>query len=93
MPQSSVTKIYLKIVYLNLHSNFPGVNELTQSQWFLKNLGPEKIIQVALPGQSYVCNLARGSVGGKQPNAFTHTNKHGTNNIMIIKSFFVVYHI
>ena len=29
MPQPSVTKIYLKITYLKLHSNFPGANELT----------------------------------------------------------------
>ena len=28
MPQASVTKINLKIAYLNFHSNFPGANEL-----------------------------------------------------------------
>ena len=28
MPQPSITKIHLKIAYLNFHSNFPGVNEL-----------------------------------------------------------------
>ena len=31
MPQPSVTKICLKITYLNLHLNFPGANELTAS--------------------------------------------------------------
>ena len=28
MPQSSITKICLKIIYLKFHSNFPGANEL-----------------------------------------------------------------
>ena len=28
MPQPSITKIRLKITYLNFHSNFPGANEL-----------------------------------------------------------------
>ena len=28
MPQSSITKIYLKITCLKFHSNFPGANEL-----------------------------------------------------------------
>ena len=33
MPQPPVTKIHLKITYLNLHSNFPGANELRWSVW------------------------------------------------------------
>ena len=28
IPQPSITKIHLKITYLNFHSNFPGANEL-----------------------------------------------------------------
>ena len=28
MPQPSITKICLKIIYLKFHSNFPGANEL-----------------------------------------------------------------
>ena len=30
MPQPSITKIHLKITYLEFHSNFPRANELTQ---------------------------------------------------------------
>ena len=30
MPQPSITKIRLKIKYLNFHSNLPGANELTE---------------------------------------------------------------
>ena len=33
MPQPAITKIYLKMTYLKLHSNFPGADEL--SQWFM----------------------------------------------------------
>ena len=30
MPQSSITKICLKIIFLKFHSNFPGANELNK---------------------------------------------------------------
>ena len=33
MPQPLVTKIHLKITYLNIHSSFPGVSELTCWGW------------------------------------------------------------
>ena len=37
MPQPSVTKIRLKITYLNFHSNFPGANELNNHQTWHKD--------------------------------------------------------
>ena len=37
MPQSSITKICLKITCLKFHSNFPGANELIHSHWAPKH--------------------------------------------------------
>ena len=36
MPQSSITKICLKITYLEFHSNFPGASELMISMYGIK---------------------------------------------------------
>ena len=33
MPQPSITKIHLKITYLNFYSDFPGANELTTDEY------------------------------------------------------------
>ena len=38
MPQPSITKICLNITYLNIHSNFPGPNELSKENMITGSL-------------------------------------------------------
>ena len=50
LPQTTITKIHLKITYLTFHSYFPGANELTTCNYNMADL------QMSVSGLYSVCD-------------------------------------